>query len=201
MKRHIFTSITLVLMAGTVLADPAEIIKQKALGIRDMNNQRQGITPATPNSGGSSAPAAPAAPTGPSSEQQALIARLERDFITIKPGTVATPELETGLQNDMASLSKGPKPTKPQLTKLATDVSAALAEKTIPPLDMGTLAKNINIVLNCSILKPAQTQTYISAAQAVLRNNGVSDTNVQAVGNDLKTIVNEIQKSKPKLYQ
>jgi hypothetical protein len=206
MKPFIIASIALLLLAGTVLADPAEIIKQKALAIRDMNNQREGITPPPANPGAApdaSAPAAtPAPPAGPSASQQTLINRLQIDLTAIKTGLPAKPEQAVALQNDMGTLAKGAvKPTKTELTKLSADLSAALTEKPVSDIEMAILAKNINIVLNCSILTPARAQTYVSDAQAALKNSGVSDQKVDAVGKDLHAIVVEILQSKPKLFQ
>jgi len=193
-KPFIMASIALLLMAGSVLADPAEIIKQKALAIRDMNNQREGITPpANPGAApDASAPAAaPAPPAGPSASQQTLINRLQIDLTAIKTGLPAKPELAKGAV----------KPSKSALTKLGADLSAALTEKPVSNIEMAILAKNINIVLNCSILTPARAQTYVSDAQAALKNSGVSDQKVDAVGKDLHAIVVEILQSKPKLFQ
>jgi hypothetical protein len=204
-KPFIMASIALLLMAGSVLADPAEIIKQKALAIRDMNNQREGITPpANPGAApDASAPAAaPAPPAGPSASQQTLINRLQIDLTAIKTGLPAKPEQAVALQNDMGTLAKGAvKPSKSALTKLGADLSAALTEKPVSNIEMAILAKNINIVLNCSILTPARAQTYVSDAQAALKNSGVSDQKVDAVGKDLHAIVVEILQSKPKLFQ
>ena len=204
MKRFIVVSTAMLLVAGSVLADPAEIIKQKALGIRDMNNQREGITPAPANPGASYQAAAPApvAPSGPSASQQALMDRLQTDLTAIKAGPAATADQTVALQNDMTTLAKGAnKPTKPELVKLSTDLAAALAEKNISAVEMAQLTKNVNIVLNCSVISSSYAQTFVGGAQAALRNSGVSDAKVDAVGLDLRAIVNEIQKSKPKLYQ
>jgi hypothetical protein len=203
MKRFILGFTTALLVAGSALADPAEIIKQKALAIRDMNNQQQGITPATAPTPAYTAPApAPAAPSGPSATQQALMDRLQVDLNAIKSGAPATADQAVALQNDMNTLAKGAnKPTKPELAKLSTDLAAALSEKTLSAVEMAQLTKNINIVLNCSVISAAYAQTFVSAAQAALRNSGVSDAKVDAVGGDLRAVVNEIQKSKAKLYQ
>ena len=204
MKRSIFTCAAWLLVAGSALADPAEIIKQKALGIRDMNNQREGITPApaAPAPAYAAPAPAPAAPSGPSATQQALIDRFQVDLTAIKSGTSATADQTVALQNDMGTLAKGAnKPTKPELAKLSTDLAAALSEKTISAVEMAQLTKNINIVMNCSVISAAYAQTFASAAQAALRNSGVSDAKVDAVGADLRAVVNEIQKSKAKLYQ
>jgi hypothetical protein len=182
----------------------AELVKQKAQHIRDVNNQQQGVVTQPPNApaSGTAGAASPSAPQGMSAAQQALVDRLETDLVAVKPGTNVTDQQRTGLEMDMAALAKGAnQPTKAELAKLSTDLSAALAGKTVAERDMGQLAKAINIVVNCTALTPARAQAYVTAAQTILKSSAVSDENIQTVSTDMKAIIYEIQKSKPKLFQ
>jgi hypothetical protein len=179
------------------------IAKQRAKGIRDENNQQQGVAPATPAvPPAASAPLMP--PPGPQSiapAQQQKIDKLEADLSAIKPDATVTPEQKQQLQNDIMSLARAAKPSKDLISKLATDLSAILADKSASAKDLAPLAKNINIVVNSANLSSTQTQTFISAAQVPLKTAGASDDHLQTIANDLKAIVADLQKSKSKLYQ
>ncbi|HZQ45575.1 MAG TPA: hypothetical protein VFC07_01070, partial [Verrucomicrobiae bacterium] len=126
------------------------------------------------------------------------------DLAAIKPGSQVTPEQKQQLQADFAALAKGvTKPSKSRLTKLADDLSAALAGNNISLKDHAQLAKDINIVMNSGNpnLSPAQTQSFVTAAHTVLKAGGVAGPEAMTVAIDLKAIVSDLQQSKPKLYQ
>lgn len=206
MKRFLATLLVLMLLVGYALAQgaAAEMIKQKAIQQRDINNQQQGITPPSPPPPGTAPSSAPSGPQGISSVQQQLIEKLQTDLAAIKPGSQVTPEQKQQLQNDFAALAKGvTKPSKTRLTKLADDLSAALAGNNISVKDHAQLAKDINIVMNSGNpnLSPAQTQSFVAGAQTVLKAGGVAGPEAMAVTVDLKAIVTDLQQSKPKLYQ
>lgn len=204
MKRFVFTSLAAILIAtiaNNAMASGSEvIIKNRAKDIRDQNNAQQGVAPAAPPAPG--APAAPTPPQGISAAQQSLLEHVQTDFTAVKAGTTMTADQKNHLVDDLALLGKGSvKPSKQALTKLASDLGTAFAEKTLPAAQMSQLVKDINIVANCGILTTAKSQTFVAEAQTILKNAGVSVPVVQSVGTDLKAIVTEIQKSKPALYQ
>ncbi len=206
MKRFLATFLVLMLFVGSALAQgaAAEMIKQKAIRQRDINNEQQGVTPPGTPPPGAASTSAPSGPQGISSVQQQLIDKLQTDLAAIKPGFPVTPEQKQQLQNDFAALAKGTtKPSKTRLTKLADDLSAALAGNNISVKDHAQLAKDINIVMNSGNpnLSPAQTQTFVAAAQTVLKAGGVAGPEAIAVTVDLKAIVTDLQQSKSKLYQ
>jgi hypothetical protein len=194
----------LVIAASSPLSANAQsdvIIKQRAKGIRDQNNQQQGIAPATPTPPpAASAPLVPQGPQGIAPDQQQKIDKLEADLSAIKPASTVTPEQKQQLQNDIMSLARAAKPSKDMIAKLATDLSAILADKTISAKDLAPLAKGINIVVNSANLSSTQTQTFISAAQAPLKTGGATDDQLQTIAGSLKAIVADLQKSKSKLY-
>jgi hypothetical protein len=205
MNRIFIVSFAFILVTGTVRAQD-DLVRQKALKIRDANNARQAglqdppAAPAAPTA--TPTPTAPATPQGINPAQQQLIDRLESDFAVVKTGAAATPTQKDAMLNEMTSLAKGAtKPTKPSLTKLASDLATALAEKSLPPKDTALLAKDVNIIVNSGALTPSRAQTFATEAQNTLHKNGVSDANAQTVAADLKAVIDEIQKAKPKLYQ
>ena len=204
MKSLLASSLVLMLLTAHAMAQGAagELIKQKALQQRDINNQQQGVISST-----ASAPppgSTPAAPQGVSSAQQQLIAKVQSDLAAIKPGAEVSTSFKSQLQVDIAALSRGTtRPSHTHLVKLADDLSAALAANSCNVKDQAQLAKDLNIVMNSGSpsLSTAQTQSYVSGAQTVLKAGGVGSTETQSVTSDLKTIVAELQQNKPKLYQ
>ena len=204
MKHPVITSFAAILTAiiATNAMGSAEIIKQRAKEQRDLNNQQQGVVPAAPAAAAPAAPATPAPPQGISSAQQSLLTHVQTDFTAIKAGSTMTADQKNHLADDLALLGKGSvKPSNPALTKLASDLASAFAEKTLPAAQMTQLVKDINVVANCGFLTAAKSQTFVAEAQTILKTAGVSAPVTQAVGADLKAIVTEIQKSKPALYQ
>lgn len=179
------------------------IIKQKA---RALNGAPPPATapaakpPATPAPGPTPSPS-PAAPTL-TPEQMQLVDKLAADLTGIKAGSIITPEQKEMLQNDAATLAKGAiKPSKESLAKLSASLSAALAGKDVTPRDQSLSAKAIYAVLNSGTLTAAQAQNAVNVVQNTLKSSNASEADVKAVTGDLRAIVADLQKSKPKLYQ
>ena len=210
MKIILTAGFAVLLLAGSAIAQDQLVLK-KAQQIRDANNARQAAlsadgstAPAPVAAAPTPTPAAPAVQQTINPAQQQLIERLESDFAIIKSGVTATADQKQAMVNEMTSLAKGAvKPTKSELTKLAGDLAMALttAEKQLPPRDTTLIAKDVNIVENSSFLGPAKAQTYVAEVRSTLKNNGALDTFANSVANDLKAIVDEIQKGKSKLDQ
>jgi len=202
MKRFILIALASGLIAGNAAAS-AILVKEKAKQLRDQNNQQQGIPPP----GAPGYPAAPSAtpPSGAqgiSPAQQQLIDKLQADLGAIKPGATVAAEQKEQLQNDCSALAKGvSRPSKPVLAKLAADLSTALSGKSVSAKEQAQLARAVNVVVNSANLSAAQVQTYINAAQSALKASGIAEQDAGNVVTDLKAIVAELQKNKPKLYQ
>lgn len=204
MKLLVSSSLALILLTAQAMAQgaAAEMIKQKALQQRDINNQQQGVISST-----ASAPqpgSAPAAQQGVSSAQQQLIAKVQSDLAAIRPGAEVSTSTKSQLQVDLAALSRGAtKPSHTHVAKLTDDLAAALSANGSNVPDNAQLAKDLNIVMNSGSpsLSNAQTQSYVAGAQTVLKAGGVGPTQTDTVTADLKIIVAELQQNKPKLYQ
>ena len=200
MKRYILIALATGLIVGNAGAS-AILVKEKAKQFRDQNNQQQGV-PTQPGYPAAPPGAPPTGAQGISSAQQQLIAKLQADLAAIKPGATVAAEQKELLETDCSALAKGvSRPTKPTLTKLADDLSAALAGKALSAGDQAQLAKAINVVMNSGNLSAAQVQIYVNAAQSALKNSGITGQDAENVVADLKAIVAELQKNKPKLYQ
>jgi hypothetical protein len=204
MKLYCALAFCLAFVTANALAGPEVIATQKARNIRDQNNASQGIVPAQlkPAATPPAQPAAPSGPQGVSQAQQQSIDKLQADLAAIKAGSKVTAEARQQLAADCTNLAKGAvKPSKALVTKLADDLSAALADKSVSAAEPAQLAKEINIVVNSGRLSATQAQTFIKASQESLKASGVSAQAAQTIGGDLAAISTELQKSKPKLYQ
>lgn len=185
------------------------IIKQRAKNLRDANNAQQGVpsdTPPPPPAPAAPPAPPPAAPPPPPSpveiELKQNLTRLQTDLNAIKPDATNSDEVKLSLERDFSTLAKGSvRPSKASLTKLADDLSAALSASGVTLREEGQLSQAINAIVNSSLITPAQAQTFVVVAQTSLKSSGVSDNNVATITADLKAIIAEIQKSKPKLYQ
>jgi hypothetical protein len=204
MKRSFlsFVAVLTVFSAASVLAQSDMIILQKAKNLRDANNAQQGVPP-------SSAPATPPPPppadSTPSPVQQEIKRNLDKvalDLAAIKSGTAVPGDQKQSLQNDLLALSCGSvKPSKDALSKLAEDLSSALSGNSPASGEHGRLAAALSVILNSSMTTPVQAQKSVQTAQDVLKSSGVPDAAVQAVANDCKAILADVQKKTPKLYQ
>jgi hypothetical protein len=201
--------LTILMLAGNALAQidannggQAQMVKERAKRIRDANNASQGATPGAP----ATAPAAPApaAPTGPRSmdpAQQQLVDKVQGDLTGIRPDAPVAPDQKQNLENDLMTLSKGAtKPSKESVSKLATDLSAALSGKNVNVKDQNQLARAMNVVMNNGNVTAAQAQAFVNATQKILQTAGVGEPEVTAVVTDLKGIVTDLQKNKPHQY-
>lgn len=195
-----FAVMLAVFSAVSVLAQSDMIILQRAKNLRDANNAQQGVPPP-------SAPTAPSPPPSdstPSPVQQEIKHNLDKvalDLAAIKSGAEVSTDEKQSLQNDLLALSRGSvKPSKEALSKLAEDLSGALSGSAASG-GHDKLAAALGTILNSSMTTSVQAQKSVQTAQDFLKSNGVPDAAVEAVANDCKSILAEVQKKTPKLYQ
>jgi len=172
----------------------AEMVKKKALGIRDANNASQGIAPAS-----AQPPAQPvlAAPRGIDPAQQQLIGKLQSDLTATAAAPAATPAQTQTLQDDMLNLAKGTtKPSGEALSRLATSLVTALSGGNLSLKNPAQLAKALNVVVNTGNLTPTQAQTFVTLARNNLKASGVNEQTAQTITENLKAIVGELQKGR-----
>jgi hypothetical protein len=198
MKRILPVISLLVLFGGlTARAQSDMIIKQRAKALQNGNNAQ----PATPPPAAAT-PTTPPRPQGMSAEQKQLVDKLQADLAAIKPGSTNTAEQNQLLAADCSTLVKsGVKPTPASIAKLSADLSTALSGGNVSTRDLEQLAKALNIVMNSGSVSAAQAQVFVNSAQSSLKSSGVADPDLKTVTDDLKGIVADVQKSKPKLYQ
>ena len=203
MKRLIPVLLVLsIIQAGsTALAQSDMIIKQRAKNLANANNAEQGAPPANSPA---APPAAPPAPPPSPAEQEIKrnVDKLETDLIAIKAGVDVSDDQKQTLQGDLDTLARASvKPSKAALSKLSDDLASALSATNTSPRERGQLAQAVNVVVNSSMTTPAQAESFVVVAETALKSGGVDDTGVQTVSDDLKAILADVQKKKPKLYQ
>ncbi len=203
MKRLLSTLLALALIqaGSTARAQSDLIIKQRAKNLANANNAAQGAPPA--NSPGAP-PAAPAAPPPSPAEQEMKrnLDKLEADLVAIKAGADVPADQKQTLQSDLETLVRGSvKPSNTALSKLTDDLSSALSATNTSSRERGQLAQAVNVVVNSSMTTPAQAESFVVVAETALRSGGVDETGVQTISDDLRAILAEVQKKKPKLYQ
>ena len=205
MKPLAISLFALLLLAGSFPASAQSdmIIKQRAKQIRDANNAQQGVPPpAPPQSAPAPTPSTPGTNTGISPEQQRNLDRLAANLAAIKAGVPVTAEQKEALHYDLLRLSKANiKPSTESLAKLIEDLSAGFSHPNVTVREQGQLAKAINVVVNAASVTSAQAQSFIVVAQTALKSSHVSDPDYDTITADLKAIVAEVEKAKPKLYQ
>jgi hypothetical protein len=188
MKLILVASTTL-LAVNTFAAGSEAIIRQRAKDLSNQNNVRQGVPPpvqAPPNTAQTAPPAVAMTPMG----------KLQTDLAAIKLNSPATPAQKQQLARDLMALAQGPKkPSSGAANKLAEDMSAALSQKALSEGVRSRLVQDLNGALNPGNLQPTQMQDILSDVQAVFQTAGVSRKEAVAIGDDVKAIAGELQKS------
>ena len=185
----------ILVLSGSLLALNAfaagseAIIRQRAKELSNQNNVRQGVpSPAQPPPQASQTAPPPAAMTP--------MGKLQTDVAAIKVNSPATPAQKQQLARDLMVLAQGPKkPSSGAVNKLAEDMSAALSQKALSEGTRSRLVQDLNGALNPGNLQPTQVQDIVSDVQAVFQTAGVPRKDAVAIGDDVKAIAGELQKS------
>lgn len=176
------------LISASARAQGSEgIIKMRAKELNNQNNVQQGVTapsqPAQPSAGPK--PGTPATPL------QLAIARLKGTLAGIKTDAAPTPQLKQLLAQQLIATAQGVKPSQSTASKLAEDVSAALAANPMSGADRDRLLSDVNAALNPEKYQPDQLKAIEADAQAIFQVTGLKRTSAVAVADDLKAIVAE----------
>jgi len=197
-------------MAGafTARAQSDMIIKQRAKDLRNANDAQVRAQDGTGQPAATPPPAAPApAPATPppppsqvDNELKQNLDKLQTDLVSVGSSTSSS-DAKAALQTDFGTLAKGSvRPSTTNLNKLADDLTTALSIAG-STREQGQLAQAINVIVNSSMVSAAQAQSFVVVAQTSLKTSGVPDDTIQTITADLKNILAEVQKKKPKLYQ
>ena len=169
-------------------ADPGVIIRERAKELSNQNNVRQGVAPPTQSAQPSLAPQAPAAPT-----LSPALMRVNTDLSAIKSDGVVAPGQQQKMTQDIHAGAQGAKPSLKSVTKLATDLSAAFAEKPLPATSRARFIQELDAVLNPSKYPQARLEGILKDIQAIFQANGLARMKAVAISEDVGAIAKEIQ--------
>ena len=189
MKTLFTTTVFLLLAGGLFAGDIGAMMKEKARSFGG-NNAQQGSPP--PASSGQ--PIAPAAPTAPAPQpltpQQQALARLVTDL--------NKPTAEQ-LGGDLTFAAQGAnKPSPAAVHKLAKDLAAALAGRTLTPAQRSRVAQDLQAVVSGVNVPAAQMDDIIGDVPVILKRAGADAAAAAAVGDDLKAVNAELKKKPAK---
>jgi hypothetical protein len=121
------------------------------------------------------------------------IESLRNDFAAIG-NTAANAPLtaqKKSLTNDLSFAAQGAKPLPESISKLADDLTAAIAGKEKFRAPQPKLAQFIHAIFNGAHLTTAQQQMIFDGVQKILTDGGASPDETASVVNDIKTIASE----------
>jgi hypothetical protein len=105
-------------------------------------------------------------------------------------GTSITVQKQS-LTNDLAIAAQGAKPQPASISKLADDLTTAIAGKEKLRAPQPKLAQFVHAIFNSSHLTAAQQQKIFDGVQKILTDGGASPDETTNVVNDIKTIASE----------
>jgi hypothetical protein len=121
------------------------------------------------------------------------IESLRNDFAAI--GNAATnlnlATQKLSLTNDLAIAAQGAKPLPASISKLADDLTTAIAGKEKLRAPQPKLAQFVHAIFNSSHLTAAQQQMIFDGVKKILTDGGASPDEAANVVNDIKTIASE----------
>jgi hypothetical protein len=129
---------------------------------------------------------------------QASLARLRGDLISIPTNAPVTSDIKQRLSRDFQAIAQTGKPTQSSTDKLAGEVASAFAEKALSPTDRERFITNINAALNPANMQPSQLTAVIGDVQAIFQVNGLTRTKAAEIGDSLKAVSAETQKTAAK---
>jgi len=181
------------LMANGVQADPYSSAIQQAKRVSAQEtaaNQRLMENP-PPGAPPQNNPNAPANPVLQATLQN--IESLRNDFAAI--GNAATNASLTvkkqTLTNNLAIAAQGAKPKSESISKLADDLTTAIAGKEKLRAPQPKLAQFVHAIFNGSQLTAAQQKMIFDGVQKILTDGGASPDEAANVVSDIKTIASE----------
>jgi hypothetical protein len=184
---------TAIFLAASAFADPI-IVKQRALELRDQNNVRQGIAPATqPGQGGQ--PAAPVTSSPPSQLLQQSLAKVKADLTAIQANSPVTTTQKQQLTKDLLACAQGAgKPSQATVSALADSLTAAFSQKPLSDASRNRLVSRLAAVMNPANIQPSQLQAIYADVQAIFQDNGTVRRDAVKIADQVKAIGAETQK-------
>jgi hypothetical protein len=175
-----------VLVAVSVRADPI-IVKQRAMELRNQNNVRQGVPPAS-----QPAPRAATQTTASSASATAVqqsMAKLRASLTAIKAGSPVTAAQKQQIAKDVIGLAHGAsKPSESTAASLADNLATALAAKPLSQKDCNRLLSDLAAVLNPANIPASRMQAVHSDIQAIFQANGMGRNDAIKIVDQVKAV-------------
>ena len=182
-------SMVLLLVANRAVGQDVQI-KQRAKEIRDQNNVRQGVAPATQASP-ALAPAAPGGTAAPNLSPS--LVQFQTGLASIKADTQVDTAQRKQLSQELLAAAQGAKPSVSSVNKLVADLAAAFAEKPLPASSRGRLMVELDAVLNPAKYPQAKPEGIFRDIQAIFQENGLARNKAVVISEDVKAISAEVQ--------
>lgn len=196
MKNFPLAVILVALCVSSVHAGPQDVAKQRAKQFGNNLNAQQGVQPPPPPTAPArpSSPPAAQVPQAPTQPVNPAVAKLRSDFTALTNSTPSTEQKKQVVADLLATAQGTVKPSQQTVMKLANDLGAALAGKTISFSDQTRLSQNVFSIFNGANLSQSQVQTLALDVQTILQTAGVKRPEAIIVVADLKAIAAEVQK-------
>jgi hypothetical protein len=181
------SGVALLLAANSGVGQDVQV-KQRAKELRDQNNVRQGVTPATPTSPPRAAPNGAAAPNlSPS------LVQFQQGLFSIEAGNPVDAAQRKQLSQELLAAAQAAKPSLGSVNKLVGDLMAAIAEKPLPASSRGRFIVELDAILNPAKYPAAKPEGIFRDMQAIFQDNGLARNKAVAIAEGVKAISAEVQ--------
>lgn len=184
------------LVAFGASAASEQIIKQRAINIRDQNKTGQTPVPGRPVvSPNQSQPRqfVTNAPANHLTDEQQRLLRVQRSLTAIRPDAPIDPVEKAQFEKDVMNLVvTGKKPAHRSVAKLSEGICGALSKRMLSRPTQANLIQNLNIAANPGKYTKTQVDKAISDTQALFEANNLPKKDAEKIANDLKALSAEI---------
>lgn len=197
-----FAALLTLLAVPLANAGSEHLVKQRAKDVRDHQNERQGAAPASPSAPPvrSTHPTQPAPvpystqPAAPTMSPQA--ASIGIHLGTIQKADTVTDEQTRELAQSLSVAARSSvKPSASKISRLAGDLSEAVAGTDLSSTKRSRLAAQLESALN-DTFSAKDMEALATSIHDTLRDAGAGKIDATVVSNDIKSIIAEVQKGK-----
>lgn len=193
--KHVVIALTVLISAAAYAQTGVDAMAiQRAHNVANQNNNRS-MDPAA-HSGAPMTATSPAAPATPLTPGQQAFMRFQSSFFAMN--TNSSTGAKQQFESNLAGVAQGTKPSQAATSKLSENLATAVSEAKLTSEKKALVAREVARLLNSGNLPQDQAQTMIKDVQSTLESGGSSSENAAAVGADLRTVTDEIQKSAAK---
>lgn len=199
--KHIVLVAGLLLAAFGASAASEQIIKQRAINIRDQNANRTtaGQTPipgrpvVVPNTNQPTKQFVTNPPANHLTDEQQRLLRVQNSLTVIRAGAPIDPVEKAQFEKDILNLVVvGKKPAHRSVAKVSEGVCGALSQRMLSRPTQARLVQNLNIAMNPGRHTKVQVDKAISDTQALFESNNLPKKDAEKIATDLKALSAEV---------